>query len=823
MKASSLVLWLILFTVPAFVSGQSCQYIDGDYTYVETGTLKMTILGGGGSDQCSFSERGRIRIRQNGCSLTYSSLQLDCEGCSFSGFDFGCHPLVRYGSVNGNQVTLDGTTYYPLPSQLNGSVLSSSASASGSVNGGKIILTGTGRIDTDLPINDGVRFSWTSKVTLTKIIANCASIVLQPADQSVEEGATVSFRVLANSPLPATYQWRRNGVDIPGAVSSLLTLSQVTRAQAGDYTVVVVNRDCTVTSEAARLTVRSLPAPGPVWEEGWENSPAVCHIPTQALNVIPGEQGPWVLGDTVSSFPECGITGNRACIIETNGNRALVLTAATNADCAENVYIGLGGGTESNLGIPLSPKTQISFTEYGALAAPKWNGQFPCSLLPCGDTVYLAVQDERNNQVVYILQRPTNYVEHASTNGISVVGYLEVLLSPAGGTFTRDLYEDFARVAGVAGVGRQVHFIAFAVGSAGWATLDNLRIGRVDERNAFATAAGSYNGLFYDTNDVEQASSGLLALTLQPSGTFSASLQTGSRKTPFTGRFDANGNTTNEVILKGSAPLTVRLAVDRFGRDEIIGSVSSGAWHAALTADRAVFDKQSRPAVAYAGKYGVVVPGDKNGAVAPAGAGYGSVTVAADGRASWVGVMGDGTPASQSAMLSKRGEWPFYLGLYGGRGSSLGWLHVKPSGDIDVDGRLHWLRPIAPTPKVYTNGFVTESLVVGSSYTPPGTNRVLNMAQALVTFNGGNLAHSFTNLVALGAYGRVTNLGSNKCSLKVTSASGVFTGSVTAPGAKKPLSFKGILLQRWGYGAGFFLGTNESGRVELSEQGSSQP
>ncbi len=56
-------------------------------------------------------------------------------------------------------------------------------------------------------------------------------------------------------PLPDRYQWKKNGVDIPGATDAKLKLRDVTGDAAGAYSVVVTNSVGSVTSRAATLTV----------------------------------------------------------------------------------------------------------------------------------------------------------------------------------------------------------------------------------------------------------------------------------------------------------------------------------------------------------------------------------------------------------------------------------------------------------------------------------------------------------------------------------------------------------------------------------------
>ena len=81
------------------------------------------------------------------------------------------------------------------------------------------------------------------------------SITSQPADQSAITGQPVTFSVKAAGTSPS-YQWKKNGTDIPGATSSSYTILATTLADNGTkYSVNVSNSASTVTSNAATLAV----------------------------------------------------------------------------------------------------------------------------------------------------------------------------------------------------------------------------------------------------------------------------------------------------------------------------------------------------------------------------------------------------------------------------------------------------------------------------------------------------------------------------------------------------------------------------------------
>src|SRR5688572_22621346 len=85
------------------------------------------------------------------------------------------------------------------------------------------------------------------------------SILEQPQSQEVGVGDNVNFRVVARGTAPLRYQWRRNGVDIFGGMSSTLLIPNVQPEDAGNYTVVITNNFSAVTSRVAVLTVQVPP------------------------------------------------------------------------------------------------------------------------------------------------------------------------------------------------------------------------------------------------------------------------------------------------------------------------------------------------------------------------------------------------------------------------------------------------------------------------------------------------------------------------------------------------------------------------------------
>ncbi len=75
--------------------------------------------------------------------------------------------------------------------------------------------------------------------------------------QTAPGGATVTLSVTATGSPPPLFQWRLNGVNIPGAVFSALTLPNLRPQDGGSYTVVVDNGSGAVISDVIELEVDS--------------------------------------------------------------------------------------------------------------------------------------------------------------------------------------------------------------------------------------------------------------------------------------------------------------------------------------------------------------------------------------------------------------------------------------------------------------------------------------------------------------------------------------------------------------------------------------
>ena len=620
-------------------------------------------------------------------------------------------------------------------------------------------VTGTFNVGLTAFEQQGSSLSTSSTLVLTVSPGVTRPVITSPpASQTVTQGQSASFSVVASGAAPLSYQWRFNSAGLAGQTNSNLVINPATTNNAGNYDVIVGNSGGSVTSAVATLAVSVAGGLAPTI-----TTPPAGQTVTQGQNatftVVAGGTAPlsyfWFKGTTVVAGP----TGSSFTI--TNAQPS---DAGSYSVIASNV---LGTATSSSASLTVNPAPQPPFISASPVSQDVLTGAPATFTVAAGGAVPLRYQWYFNR-------------------------------ARLGGQTAQSLVVPNAQAASV---GRYFVVVANNYGSV-TSAVANLTL---------VSVKGSYNGLFYETAGVSPLSSGSFAATVTDSGVYSGTLLLFGRKYSFSGRFDSSGRATNSIPRSKLATLTVDLELDVSGGDQIRGSVTDGSWSAQLLADRAVFDKTTNPAP-QAGTYTLAIPGLTGATASPAGNGFGTLTVDTAGHVKFSGVLADGTKVTQTTTISKSGDWPLFAPLYAGQGSILGWLSVTNRPGDDINGSLSWFRLQQPSARYYPAGFAFSTQAMGSAYVPPAAGSPpVNFNNGQVWLTDGNLTQSVTNQVLLNANNKVTNLGGSKLALSIAPSSGVFAGNVTDPATGKSLAVKGAVLQKQNLGLGFFLGTNQSG------------
>jgi pectin methylesterase-like acyl-CoA thioesterase len=172
----------------------------------------------------------------------------------------GINGLNNQAASVGSAVTIPATVSgVPTPAlrwRFNGNNLSDGASISGSA-------TDTLTINSAQAADSGVYSlvasnsagAVTNSMTLTVSAGNVAPGITGPANQTVIQSNNSTFTTsVSGLPVPGL-QWRVNGVDIPGATSTTLTLTNVLFAQNGFVYSLVASNSAGLATNSAALTV----------------------------------------------------------------------------------------------------------------------------------------------------------------------------------------------------------------------------------------------------------------------------------------------------------------------------------------------------------------------------------------------------------------------------------------------------------------------------------------------------------------------------------------------------------------------------------------
>lgn len=203
-------------------------------------------------------------------------------------------------------------------------------------------------------------------------------IVTQPESRSAPFGGSAALTVVATGSAPLSYQWRHNGMDIPGATSSSLTVDDIEAADLGQYVAVVSNDVGSVRARPAHIDAGSNPAV--ISRSKFENPAGGAAAlqfgrgRRQNLVVAAGALGTQVFNNTQSvtepGEPNHGnaIGGSSRWfeITASEDGTLLVDTIGSEIDTAMAIYTGSSLATlalvaQDNDGAPDGIRSQVSF------------------------------------------------------------------------------------------------------------------------------------------------------------------------------------------------------------------------------------------------------------------------------------------------------------------------------------------------------------------------------------------------------------------------------------------------------------------------------
>ena len=627
------------------------------------------------------------------------------------------------------------------------------------------------------------------------------AITKQPLPVTKTNGLTLAKFAVTATGNHLNYQWLKNGDPLPGANTNYYLLPIVTNSLPDYYSVVVTNQSFAVTSSAAAMTA----LPDMTLPKVTVTTPKLLTGYTEpvAVNAQMGIGGKASDGIQVASViyringglyaPATLLTGPGKSVLWTNAVTHLVVGANT----LEVRAIDFSGNQ--------SLLTTVTFT-YN----PHSSFALFTNNIPANPTIINIVKPTRNktlgtNDGSADLQIGRTYrltAVNTFTNGYiftnwtfkSLTNTTEMLLE------TNDLTLDFVMRANM------VIYANFIT-------------------NPFAIHAGSYNGLFYETNRLRLESLGGISVKVSPNLSVSGTLLVDGNQVSFSGKCALNGSFV--AVVKRSQfekpNLTLNLQLD-FSHDSLSGTLAGTDWTSLVWAQRTAWTTNS-PATKYTNNYTLALPGFTNDAAGPAGFGFGAVTVNTNGQIVLTGTSADRQALKQTAYVGTNGFWPVFIPLYASprtlttgkivketHGAIIGWLNFTTNSvitNLAPAGSLTWIN--ASTNDVqWPNGFTNASAIMASRYS--GGNPLLNWTNGVAAVSGAGIS-PFTAAVT------ITNKLAAKMPLTrnfkaaLTLKTGLTSGTFYGPPTNQP--WLGVLLPDYGLGYGFFTNAAGSGSVIL--------
>ncbi|SKA95135.1 hypothetical protein SAMN02745166_02285 [Prosthecobacter debontii] len=298
---------------------------------------------------------------------------------------------------------------------------------------------------------------------------------------------------------------------------------------------------------------------------------------------------------------------------------------------------------------------------------------------------------------------------------------------------------------------------------------------------------------------------GSASLEMTATGKLSGKLFLGTKTYPYAGSFGQDGYFRTSIPQKGApGTLPISLEIDGTGTGLINATVNSEDIAVTGFPRRAEFTSLTPASTAgQFTSYMLRLGGDDPGAE-----GFLTMKVAPLGAVTVTGIAPDGTPISFGSYLTEYSGGRYYIlgyrSLLKGKATCVIAAVVHETGALDRlhDGICIYRRaaPTTPGTTFYPAGFTTSFYIEGGTYTKPTAGqRALGFLNPTgtglmtITNSGGELAGDVMEALTLDIKNKFV-FGSlvNKPSLKLNPATGLVTGAITIPPAKKR-AIKGVL------------------------------
>ncbi len=315
--------------------------------------------------------------------------------------------------------------------------------------------------------------------------------------------------------------------------------------------------------------------------------------------------------------------------------------------------------------------------------------------------------------------------------------------------------------------------------------------------------AGHYEGLFYSASSINLTNSGAFKADITTDGAYTAKLIHDVKIYTYSGLLSFGKTVSIPVSTNGPS---LSLQWDATDTNKLTGTVASNTWSSGLAAYRMPFSAAAPTPLA--GNYTLAIAGGQ----APQSDGYSalSISVGNNGGILVCGPAADGGIVTEGTALLEHGYWPLYLTV--NNGVLFGWQTLLP-GATNLTGWAYWFKPSSSVSRLSRIAYC-DTNPLGSTYTNKAA--ILNFTKGVMVLSGGNLTNNLTNSFSLTNNIAIDSTKGNGFNLTFLTNLGIFSGSITNPATKKPISFSGAVLQQQNKGVGAFQGSNQIGTLWLT-------
>ncbi len=601
-----------------------------------------------------------------------------------------------------------------------------------------------------------------------------------PATQTVAPGATVAFTVATTGETPS-YQWRRNGIIIPGATKTTYSF-KASEALEGNYDVLMRSGDFELISDAAqvfatdplKVAITQQPvarlakvfdaitfkvsAVGQTLAYQWYKGTVPINGATTSTLSLPfafaADAGLYKvkvsnsLGSVFSAAVPLVLVGSTTTTVPVKSLTTAVMKAPIFGAVAGVTYLWHSGGALANGGLNnrLSGVTTPTLSLAKFTTSDQYN--FNCVVYMGTQSVISGVIAPRVASVPIIVAKPTpptwiisgdvfqfasgslfTQTNFSTTNAATIFSITGL---PLGMTY--DPKTGLITGRPKAGGGTSVA-LKIKVGNVAGTMTTTLTV-NVPVEVYPALAKGAFRGLADRSATTLNDNLGdYLQVDITALGSLSGKLFRGTTAYPFTTRYvdTVQGSTMATAAVNiarpGTTALTLNLVLDG-STGAMTGNLTDGTNTTPVICARSPWIAAgvgAMPATAYAKAYTAALQllaseGHVGDAAYPQGDGYAVASVTTAGAVTGAVRLADSTKITFSTLLGAMGELPLHVGGYTNTGSFHGWSQItSATGNWDgTDSFFKAPQPLASTTRSYKGGVPLHTLtLVGGPWVKP--------------------------------------------------------------------------------------------------------